>query len=100
MAKKTVFQPTDKLSLETFNIEDSKTYGIWKNKYVNEIEEVIITESRLMIMFKTESLADAIALLSSTNLVNSVVKVKEIREIDISNVIDPNKYETLFEPEV
>jgi len=43
MAKKTVFQPTDKLSLETFNIEDSKTYGIWKNKYVNEIEEVIIT---------------------------------------------------------
>ena len=45
MAKKTVFQTTDKLSLETFNIEDSKTYGIWKNKYVNEIEEVIITES-------------------------------------------------------
>ena len=45
MAKKTVFQPIDKLSLETFNIEDSKTYGIWKNKYANEIEEVIITES-------------------------------------------------------
>tara|TARA_R110000824_G_C15032470_1_gene659542 strand:- start:539 stop:823 length:285 start_codon:yes stop_codon:yes gene_type:complete len=80
-------------------LSDEEAINIISNGVATNTE-VIITESRLMIMFKTESLADAIALLSSTNLVNSVVKVKEIREIDISNVIDPNKYETLFEPEV
>tara|TARA_R110000751_G_C13475463_1_gene447168 strand:- start:213 stop:497 length:285 start_codon:yes stop_codon:yes gene_type:complete len=80
-------------------LSDEEAINIISNGVATNTE-VIITESRLMIMFKTESLADAIALLSSTNLVNSVVKVKKIREIDISNVIDPNKYETLFEPEV
>ena len=79
-------------------LSDEEAINIISNGVATNTE-VIITESRLMIMFKTESLADAIALLSSTNLVNSVVKVKEIREMDISNVIDPNKYETLFEPE-
>lgn len=80
-------------------LSDEEAINIISNGVATNTE-VIITESRLIIMFKTESLADAIALLSSTNLVNSVVKVKEIREIDISNVIDPNKYEILFEPEV
>ena len=80
-------------------LSDKEAVNLISNGIASEIE-VIITESRLIIMFKTELLADVLDLLSSTNLVNSLVKVKEIREIDISNIVDPNKYETLFEPEL
>jgi len=79
-------------------LSDEEAVNLISNGIATEVE-VIITESRLIIMFKTELLADVLDLLSSTNLVNSLVKVKEIREIDISNIVDPNKYETLFEPE-
>ena len=80
-------------------LSDEEAINIISNGVATNTE-VIITESRLMIMFKTESLADAIALLSSVNLVDSIVKLREIREWDISTLEDPNKYETLFEPEV
>ena len=79
-------------------LSDEEAVNLISNGTATEVE-VIITESRLIIMFKTELLADVLDLLSSTNLVNSLVKVKEIREIDISTLEDPNKYETLFEPE-
>ena len=62
--------------------------------------KVIITDSRRILMFATSSLENTIELLSSVNLVDSIVKLREIREWDISTLEDPNKYETLFEPEI
>lgn len=47
MAKKTVFQPIDELSVQHFNIDDATKYGIWKNIQANEIETTLGTESSI-----------------------------------------------------
>lgn len=62
--------------------------------------KVVITDSRRILLFATNSLENTIELLSSINLIDSIVRLREIREWDVSTIEDPNKYETLFEPEV
>lgn len=79
-------------------LTDEECLHIISNGIAMDIR-VIITDSRRMLIFATASLDHTIELLSSVNLVNSIAKLREIREWDISTLEDPNKYETLFEPE-
>tara|TARA_R110000824_G_scaffold41490_2_gene123430 strand:+ start:1008 stop:1298 length:291 start_codon:yes stop_codon:yes gene_type:complete len=60
---------------------------------------IIITESRRMLIFNTACIDTTIDLLSSLNLITSLVKLKGIYNYDINSIEDPYKYETAFEPE-
>ena len=48
----------------------------------------------------TDCIQTTIDLLSSLNLIASLVKLRGIYNYNIHDIEDPNKYEILFEPEV
>ena len=52
-----------------------------------------------MLIFNTACIDTTIDLLSSLNLITSLVKLKGIYNYDINSIEDPYKYETAFEPE-
>ena len=60
---------------------------------------ITITESRRMLIFNTDCIQTTIDLLSSLNLITSLVKLRGIYNYNIHNIEDPSKYEIAFEPE-
>jgi hypothetical protein len=62
--------------------------------------QITITESRRMLLFNTACIDTTIDLLSSLNLIASLVKLRGIYNYNIHSIDDPYKYEIAFEPEV
>jgi|21_taG_2_1085346.scaffolds.fasta_scaffold00313_7 uncharacterized membrane protein len=62
--------------------------------------KIIITESRRIVTLHTDCIQTVIDILSSLNLITSLVKLRGIHDYDLAYIEDPNKYEIAFEPEV
>jgi hypothetical protein len=78
MAKKTVFQDIDPGTVSYFNIEDSRSFGIWMNSMCKEIGTVLGTESELKY--------DKIKSLLTTNTTNDLTQVKRAFVLPLCDV--------------